>query len=147
MAENLARDGGHEDAAQLALLARTRLLIACNDPSALKTALLELDVIERYARSVGLPRFMAELTGIRAEAVLQQGETHRSTELAAQSLELSTLHDMRLLKVRALGAVAGAFAGLRVTDSADLVRQRAEDLARRSHYTSMVKRLGNQFER
>lgn len=147
LAENLARDGGHEDAAQLARLARTRLLIACNDPSALKTALLELDVIERYARSVGLPRFMAELTGIRAEAVLQQGETHRSTELAAQSLELSTLHDMRLLKVRALGAVAGAFAGLRVTDSADLVRQRAEDLARRSRYTSMVKRLGSQFER
>jgi hypothetical protein len=147
LAENLAREGGHEDAAQLARLARTRLLIARDDPMVLKTALVELDVIERYARNVGLPRIMAELTGIRAEAVLQQGETHRSTELAAQSLELSTLHDMRLFKVRALGAVAGAFARLRMGDAAELVRQRAEDLARRSRYTSMVKRLSGLFDR
>jgi hypothetical protein len=140
-AESLARDGSHEDVAQLARLAHARLMIEQGQPDQLISALHDLDGIERYARNVGLPRISAELATIRSEAVLRLGETHRAAELAADGLEVATLHDMRMYKVRALAAVAAAFAKLDVGQSADLVRRRAEELARRSHYSSMAKRL------
>jgi hypothetical protein len=117
------------------------LLVIEGDAAELVHAQQELDGIEQYARVVGLPVMLAEIAVVRAEAVLRQGEIHRATELAATALELATLHDLRLFKVRALTVLSFTLRRQGVRNAAALVRDRAGELARRSHYTSMVQRI------
>jgi len=141
LAEKLAREGGHEDAAQLARISQARLLVQQGRQDTLRKAQDVLNGVEQYAKIAGVPRMTVELNLVRAEAVLTQGENTRALELASQALELATLHDLRLYKARALAVLAQTLQKLGVINAARLVHRRAEELARRSKYTSMVKHL------
>jgi tetratricopeptide (TPR) repeat protein len=141
LAEKLAREGGHEDAAQLARISQARLSIALGKHDDLTDAQRKLDSVERYAKLVGVPRLTTEVKLVRAEAVLEQGENIRAVQLASEALELATLHDLRLYKARALAVLGQTLERQGVTDAARLVHRRAEELAKRSKYTNMVKFL------
>ena len=140
-AENLARQGAHEDVVQFVRLSRVRLMIERADPADLVAAQATLDNIEAYGRNVGLMRIQIEVACTRAELVLRQGEHRQATELAAEALHGAILHDLRTYKSRAAAVLSRALRAEGVPETADLLRTRAEEIARRSGYTILAKRL------
>ena len=140
-AENLARQGAHEDVVQFVRLSRVRLMIERADPEDLVAAQGTLDNIETYGRNVGLIRIQIEVACTRAELVLRQGEHRQATELAAEALHGAILHDLRTYKSRAAAVLSRALRAEGVPETADLLRIRAEEIARRSGYTILAKRI------
>ena len=96
---HFAQEGGHEDIRYLALVSLARFHI--RKPGEIDGASIhkELDAIEAYGRVLGLPRILCEVALTRARLLLRQGETERAGTLVNESLEISSMNDMRLRKV------------------------------------------------
>lgn len=99
---NLAEEGSHEDVRHMALLAHARLRIDTYSHANAHTVHGDLDQVEKYGRTIGLPRLLCEALALRARLLLKQGETHLASSLAAQSLEIAASNNMRIRTLSAL---------------------------------------------
>jgi hypothetical protein len=136
-----AHQGGHEDIRQLAKLSRARLRIdRLTDKQVVGHVQEELDAIERYGYSMGMPRIVAEVAYARSSYLLSLGETHYAMSLAADSLELATANDLRLRQVTALALLAKSCEHRGMQAASEPLRLRAAELAEACDYTGV--RLG-----
>jgi ATP/maltotriose-dependent transcriptional regulator MalT len=103
---HFAQEGGHEDVRYLALLSSAKLRIDHGDIVQSPEIHRNLDGVERYARVVGMPRLICTVNLARSRLLLRQGETERAAQLATESLEVSTMNDLRLLKISGLLVLA-----------------------------------------
>jgi tetratricopeptide (TPR) repeat protein len=131
-----AAQGGHEDIRQLGRLSRVRLQIderATDNTGGIQR---ELDSIERYGRQMGMPRILADVAHARALHLLDLGETHHASTLAATSLEIATANDLRLRQVTALSLLAKTCERRGLGESAASLTARAEQLAESCNFAS-----------
>lgn len=99
---HFAQEGGHEDIKFLALLSLAKCHIRRSGEIDGASIHRELDAIETYGRTVGLPRVLCEVALTRARLLLRQGETERAGTLVNESLEIASMNDMRLRKISGL---------------------------------------------
>ncbi len=136
-----AHQGGHEDIRQLAKLSRARLRIdRFTESEVVGRVQEELDAVERYGYSMGMPRIVAEVAYARSSYLLGLGETHYAMTLAADSLELATANDLRLRQVTALALLAKSCDHRGMQAASEPLRLRAAELAEACDYTGV--RLG-----
>jgi SIR2-like domain/MalT-like TPR region len=101
----LAQQGGHEDLRVIASLNLARLRVEAGSQDT-NGVFATLRFAEQYADRMEMPRIACEVFEIRARLLLNQGETHMSAAQASESLEISALYDLKLMKVRALLTLA-----------------------------------------
>ncbi len=141
----MAQQGKHIDMAHLARLSELRIKIA--SPEAKATDLLRsLDSIRTYARVIGLPRLHCEELAVRARLKVGQGDLHHAIQLAAESLEVATLHDMRLRKVHALNLLAEIQQLRGQHGGCQLLFERSADLAGRYAYHHALEWIQGRLE-
>lgn len=103
----LAQEGSHEDVRHIAMLSEAKILI--EDGEKLKDEKREpelihsrLDVVERYARVMGIPQLMAEVHELRARLHFRTGDLRTAGSFARRSLEIASLHELQIRKASAL---------------------------------------------
>jgi tetratricopeptide (TPR) repeat protein len=139
----LAIEGGHEDIRHQAQLANLRLTLAeakVGGHAALTpigTQMhAELDVIEDYARIMGMPRLQCEAYAIRTELHQYGGDLKGAASVASQGLTLAATHDLRLRKTRFLLRLAEIYDARGQTEECRPLVMAAFDLAREIDYHS-----------
>jgi tetratricopeptide (TPR) repeat protein len=101
-AVHFAQEGGHEDIRYLALLSRVKYRLQHDTADKISSIHKDLDGIERYARVVGMPRILADVSLTRSRLLQRQGETEQASQLATEGLQIATINDMRQRKVSGL---------------------------------------------
>jgi tetratricopeptide (TPR) repeat protein len=105
-AVNLAREGGHADVAHGAQLSKIQWLLVQQGQSDLRSIFSQLQEVYQYARMAGIPRLICEAEVLRARALRDVGDLKGASEAALKSLEIATLHDLRLWQANAANAIA-----------------------------------------
>ncbi|NOT58037.1 MAG: hypothetical protein HOP18_25820 [Deltaproteobacteria bacterium] len=95
----LAQEGNHEDVRHLAILSEAKILIESPleqfKPEPIHS---RLDMVERYARVMGIPRMTAEVHGLRARLHKRSGDLRTAGSFAEKSLEIASLHELQVRK-------------------------------------------------
>jgi hypothetical protein len=89
-----AMRGGHEDIRHQAVLSRIKIRIAAHDGD-LATLHRELDVVERYARFMGMPRLTCRAAELRARLHHRAGDMQTAGTIATRGLEIAARNGLR----------------------------------------------------
>jgi hypothetical protein len=130
MAVNLAARGGHEDIRHMARLAQARIDVAFARPERGTALQRELDSIQHYAKLMGMQRLMCDVSLMRAEILLRQGESRLSSDLALAALSIATTNGLNLKKVDAMLALAKCYLDRGRLNAGRILLRQAADAAR-----------------
>jgi tetratricopeptide (TPR) repeat protein len=138
---HLAQEGSHEDTHHLAILSEIRLLIQ-KDPVTSQPGPIHsrLDIVEHYARVMGIPRMMAEVHEHRARLHLRSGDLRTAGTFARRSLEISSLHELQIRKANGLVLYAEINLKLGFSQACRPLLEEAMTIARDTDYYLVYKR-------
>ena len=131
-----AEAGGQQDILHYARIAEARVYRGKDA----RRAIYWLDLAERYADSMDIPKMKAEVWKVRGDIMLAQGENKLAGELAVASLGVCSLHGMTLRKVSALILMGQVTAHRRNPVSAERMMLTARRIAERHGYQLKVER-------
>jgi hypothetical protein len=131
----LAMRGGHEDIRHQAVLSRSKILIARRDPN-LADLHHELDVVDRYARIIGMPRLTCRVAELRAKLHVKAGDMRTAGTFATRGLEVASRNGLQVRKINLLLLLAEINMKRDQQSAARPLLQEADRLARQSecHY-------------
>jgi tetratricopeptide (TPR) repeat protein len=138
----LAMEGGHEDVRHLVLLSELRLKVARSkaegsarsfDASLIHS---EIDVVEDYAKIMGMPRLQCEVDGLRALVHQANGDLKSAAAIASRGLALATTHGLSLRRIQLLLRLAGVYAARSEFSQCRPLLQAALEQARSIDYHS-----------
>jgi tetratricopeptide (TPR) repeat protein len=138
--EALAEAGGHEDIRQYALLAVVRSEVKPEERKFRPETLQQLQSIENYARTMGVPRLESDVYRSRGYLLLHQGETKLAGQLAEKALEVAILNGLTLRKITAMILLGRTYQARNHPDACKTLLTRASELARRANYQNAVDR-------
>lgn len=139
----LAIEGGHEDIRYQSRLSYLRLKLMEREKDG-KVATdghnmhKELDVIEDFARVMGMPRLQCAADEIRARLHLADGDLQAALAMASRGLTLASANDLRLRKTLLLLRLAQIFERRGEFNECRAVLAEAFDLARETGYHAAV---------
>lgn len=105
----LAQESGQQDIKHHAMLAQTRcdiLYLTMSDVSRVHT---NLNLVESYAHTIGIPRMLCEVQELRARLYIHQGDMRQAAACASKSLEIASMNDLTLRKSSAALLLARVF--------------------------------------
>ncbi|WP_148293817.1 hypothetical protein [Azospirillum sp. B4] len=153
-AVRLALDGRHEDIRQAALMTALSITFHSLRGSGrseddrhrgMERLRHELTAIDLYAETMGLPRLTAEVLTLKGEIQLTGGDFDRAGEDIIRSLQIASLHDMRLRKLTGLVLLAQIEAR-RSPEGVTALLELAKDIASRieahaanAHYDQILR--------
>jgi hypothetical protein len=98
----LAQEGNHEDVRHLAILSEAKIMIESGKKYKPEPIHSRLDMVERYARVMGIPRMTADVHELRARLHFSIGDLRTAGTFARKSLEIASLHELQLRKASVL---------------------------------------------
>jgi hypothetical protein len=139
----LALEGGHEDVRHAIMVARMRARIrtelaggAGTTSAEMAERHRELDVVEDYARLMGLLRLHTEVDEVRARLHRLSGDLPAAAAVAARSVAIASANDLRLRKTSLLIELAHVQLARDMHRECHVLLLSALDTARDTHYHS-----------
>lgn len=139
-ATNLAREGGHEDVCHSALLGKIRIELEDTRRTNLHSVFAQLEELSAYGHAVGMPRSICEVEALRCRALQAVGDLKGSCEAAFKSMEVATLHELRLRKATAAIAIAEICVLRKLYQVSDPLIEAALEIARDTEYHDALSR-------
>ena len=135
----VAQRGRHEDVRMLGLLTlvRTRAKLREGHDHVNSFALVES--VERYGRTMDMPRILAAAHETRAKVLLSQGETRQSLHEAAFGADIAALYDLKLVKCKALLTMARVLDARGDSQQAAAIAASGIEMAQSADYFSCVR--------
>lgn len=137
----LAIEGGHEDVHLEARLSSVQLIIARGSfedgqlrPLDGPGLHMELDVVEDYARVMGMPRLQCDVDLVRTTLHRLGGDLKAAANIASRGLTVAAANDLRLRKTRFLLQLATIYERRGQVKECTPLLEEAFDLARETEY-------------